>query len=95
MRTSPDLTSVLHQVTDAVELLPCGAEHSCAARLRRDSFALQERAVRAGVPARELRAEAEQLLERIESYLQTVAPEASAATSAPRRPPIPEAAAGR
>lgn len=67
--TSPDLSTVLHQVTDAVELLPCGAEHSCSAQLRRDSLALRERAVRAGGPNGELVAEAEQLLDRISEYL--------------------------
>ncbi|MGA8112130.1 MAG: hypothetical protein WCA46_00555 [Actinocatenispora sp.] len=70
MRTSPDLTSVLHKVTDAVEHLPCGAEHSCSAQLRRDSFALRERAVRAGQATSELVAEAERLLHRISEYLQ-------------------------
>lgn len=74
MRSSPDLAGVLHLVTDAVDNLPCGAEHSCTAQLRRDSFALRERVVRAGGPSGELIAEAEQLLERIESYLGTVAP---------------------
>lgn len=70
MGTSPDLTSVLHQVTDAVEQLPCGAEHSCSAQLRRDSFALREKAVRAGGTSGELIAEAERLLHRISEYLQ-------------------------
>ncbi len=69
MRSSPDLISVLHQVTDAVESLPCGAEHSCSAQLRRDSFALRERVVRAGGPTHELVAEAERLLDRISEYL--------------------------
>ncbi len=78
MRSSPDLISVLHQVTDAVQLLPCGAEHSCSAQLRRDSFALRERADRAGGPTHELLAEAERLLARISEYL-----DAHGATSGP------------
>lgn len=69
-----DLTRVLHRVTDAVENLPCGAEHSFTAQLRRDSLALRERVVRAGVVRAggetcELVAEAERLLGRISEYL--------------------------
>ena len=74
MQTSPDLSKVLREMIDAVESLPCGAEHSCSAQLRRDSFALQERVIRAGSPSVELVAEAEQLLRRIETYLATIAP---------------------
>lgn len=69
IQTSPDLVRVLNEVTDAVESLPCGAEHSCSAQLRRDSFALRERVARAGRASVELVAEAEQLLDRISSYL--------------------------
>lgn len=64
-----DLTRVLHRVTDAVENLPCGAEHSFTAQLRRDSLALRERVVRAGTETCELVAEAERLLGRISEYL--------------------------
>lgn len=74
-----DLTRVLHRVTDAVENLPCGAEHSFTAQLRRDSLALRERVVRAGMfqagvfeagnETCELVAEAERLLGRISEYL--------------------------
>ena len=74
MQTSPDLSKVLNEMTDAVESLPCGAEHSCSAQLRRDSFAFRERVVRAGSSSVELVAEAEQLLDRIETYLETIAP---------------------
>jgi|GEM_PF-3791023 len=74
MTTSPDLRSVLSRVTDALAQLPCGAEHSCSAQLRRDSLALRERMTRAAGPDGQLVAEAEQLLERIESYLTTIAP---------------------
>jgi len=67
--TSPGLKQVLDQVTDAAASLPCGAEHSCSAQLRRDSFALRERVVRAGEASGELVAEAERLLDRISEYL--------------------------
>ena len=74
MTTSPDLRSVLSRVTDAVENLPCGAEHSCSAQLRRDLFALRERVRRAGRPSGDLLAEAEGLLGRISEYLAATGP---------------------
>ena len=69
IQTSPDLSDALHQVRDALENLPCGAEHSFTAQLRRDSFALRERVDRAGGPNGALVAEAELLLGRISEYL--------------------------
>jgi hypothetical protein len=75
MDETRDLGTVLHRVTTAMNLLPCGAEHSCPAQLRRDSFALRERAVSGRRPSRELVAEAEQLLGRISEYLDAVGPQ--------------------
>jgi hypothetical protein len=69
-----DLGTVLHRVTDAMDLLPCGAEHSFPAQLRRDSFALRERAVSGRRPSGELVAEAELLLGRISEYLDAIRP---------------------
>ena len=69
IQTAPDWKLVLDQVTDAAANLPCGAEHSCSAQLRRDWFALRERVVRTGEPSGELVEEAERLLDRISEYL--------------------------
>lgn len=75
---APDLGTVLHRVNDAMNLLPCGAEHSFPAQLRRDSFALRERASSGRRPSTELVAEAEHLLGRISEYLEAIRPHGGA-----------------
>ncbi len=69
---SHDLTETMRRVSDIADLLPCGAEHSYSAQLRRDCLVLRDKAGRPGWAGQDLVAEAEHLLDRIGEYLNLV-----------------------